>query len=253
MNKPCVMLALSSAQLAQTMQQALAGTAHAVPCVSEADERDFLAALSPDVVIVDAPGDGGEMTRIQRLRELGVPLVLLIASVARAGRRLPEHLQSLREASRDRLAVRSILPVLRCVQAELARIGDSALGAQVRLLTLQAGDGAFEGVREALPRVCEQLDALCERLNACIEDMHLPVHAETHDLALNVREYMMLYDLPRARETVDQLLSEGGELVRPCAQALSTALAECDWTGADTCLQQMLALLFDGAADEGEE
>ncbi len=77
MNKPCVMLALSSAQLAQSMQQALEGTAHAVPCVSEADERDFLAALSPDVVIVDAPGDGGEMTRIQRLRELGVPLVLV--------------------------------------------------------------------------------------------------------------------------------------------------------------------------------
>ena len=109
------------------------------------------------------------------------------------------------------------------------------------------------GVREALPRVCAQLDALCERLNACIADMHLPVHAETHDLALNVQEYMMLYDLPRARETVEQLINEGGELVRPCAQALGAALAECDWAGADTCLQQMLALLFDGAADEGEE
>lgn len=212
----------------------------------ESEHSDMRAALAP---LLDLPFKGIDeaVARGPAKRER------LIASVARAGRRLPEHLQSLREASRDRLAVRSILPVLRCVQAELARIGDSALGAQVRLLTLQAGDGAFEGVREALPRVCEQLDALCERLNACIEDMHLPVHAETHDLALNVREYMMLYDLPRARETVDQLLSEGGELVRPCAQALSTALAECDWTGADTCLQQMLALLFDGAADEGEE
>ena len=79
MNKPCVMLALSSRQLALSMQKSLEGTARAVPCCSEEDVRSFLRTQHPDVVIVDAPGDGGALSQIQRLRDKteGAPLVLL--------------------------------------------------------------------------------------------------------------------------------------------------------------------------------
>ena len=212
----------------------------------ETEQSDMKAALAP-LLALPFEGIDEAIARGLSARER------LIAAVARADRRLPDHLAGLREASRDRLAVGAVLPVLRCVQAELARIGPSALDAQLRLLILQARDGAFEGVREALPRVCAQLDALCAQLHACISDMNLPMRTETQDLALNVQEYMMLYDLPRAKEAAAQILSEGGDPVRPCAKALSAALAECDWAGAGTCLEQMLALLFGSAADEGEE
>ena len=73
MEKPCVMLALTSRQLAASLEQALTGAALAAPCCCEEDARAFLAMRRPDVVICDAPGDGASLSQLQRLRD-GVEL-----------------------------------------------------------------------------------------------------------------------------------------------------------------------------------
>ena len=81
--------------------------------------------------------------------------------------------------------------------------------------------------------------------------MQLPVRAEARDLALDVQEYLTLFDLTRALEATRKLAGEGGEALRPCATAMEDALSQGDWAGAGTCLEQLLALVDE--PEEGEE
>lgn len=214
-------------------------------------------------VLEEEPGESDMQTATAPLRRLpfsGLDAAVakdtasrdrLIGAVARAGRRLPGFADALREAARDRMAVRELLPVLLCVDMELSRIGESALGAQVRLLARQCRDGAYEGVREQLPRVVNWLSEVADALAGCIREMQLPVRAEARDLALDVQEYLTLFDLTRALEATRKLAGEGGEALRPCATAMEDALSQGDWAGAGTCLEQLLALVDE--PEEGEE
>ncbi len=173
----------------------------------------------------------------------------LIAAVSRGARRLTEYAAWLREAAQDPFAAMAAGPVLRCALDVLDAVGESALSAQLRLLRLQWGQGAYEGVREQLARVASWMDALGAQMADSLRQMDLPDLEDPTDLLLDAQEALRLLDLPRARAALTRLMQEGGEASRPCAQAARAALDACDWQGAATCLDQLAPL----AREEDEE
>lgn len=172
----------------------------------------------------------------------------LIAAVSRAARRLPEYAARLAAAAADPFAAMGVAPALRCALDVLDAVGGSALGAQLRLLRMQCGQGAYEGVREQLPRVAAWMREVSAQLSESLRQMDLPDLEDASDLLLDAREALRLLDLPRARAALLRLEQEGGEASRPCAQAAQASLDACDWQGAETCLDQLAAL--SGGEDE---
>lgn len=172
----------------------------------------------------------------------------LIAAVSRAARRLPEYAALLAAAAADPFAAMGVAPALRCALDLLDAVGGSALGAQLRLLRMQCGQGAYEGVREQLPRVAAWMREVSAQLSESLRQMDLPDLEDASDLLLDAREALRLLDLPRARAALLRLEQEGGEASRPCVQAAQAALGACDWQGAEACLDQLAAL--SGGEDE---